>query len=116
MSWLYSDAAMRGVAARAVAIETLRGWRIAKDKQSHKIDVLGALAMACHAAVQAPEQSSLWAPAMFLVGDAPAPWPQRSAMIYAVLIAGSGALPAAVVYFAKADYTGHRPLLLVDWS
>jgi len=28
-----------------------RGWRIGKDKQVHKIDVVVALAMACYAAV-----------------------------------------------------------------
>src|SRR5262249_29495806 len=35
-----------------VAIETGRGWRITKEKQSHKIDVVVALAMAAHAAMQ----------------------------------------------------------------
>ena len=29
-----------------------RGWRITKEKQSHKIDVVVALAMAAHACVQ----------------------------------------------------------------
>jgi phage terminase large subunit-like protein len=48
---LYPDAAMRLAASRAVAIETSRGWRIAKEKQSHKIDVIVALGMAAHAAV-----------------------------------------------------------------
>ena len=43
---------MRLAASRAVAVETSRGWRISKEKQSHKIDVIVALAMACHAAVQ----------------------------------------------------------------
>jgi hypothetical protein len=37
--------------SRAVAIESPRGWRITKEKQSHRIDVVVALAMACHAAV-----------------------------------------------------------------
>ena len=32
--------------------ETARGWRIAKDKQAHKIDVVIALAMAALAAVR----------------------------------------------------------------
>jgi hypothetical protein len=41
---------MRLAISRAVAIETPRGWRIAKEKQAHKIDVVVALAMACHAA------------------------------------------------------------------
>jgi phage terminase large subunit-like protein len=49
---LYPDSAMRLAASRAVAVETPRGWRISKEKQSHKIDVIIALAMACHAAVQ----------------------------------------------------------------
>jgi phage terminase large subunit-like protein len=48
---LYPDAAMRLAASRAIAIETARGWRIAKEKQSHKIDVIVALGMAAHAAV-----------------------------------------------------------------
>jgi phage terminase large subunit-like protein len=48
---LYPDAAMRLAVSRAVAIETPRGWRIGKEKQSHKIDVVVALAMASHAAV-----------------------------------------------------------------
>jgi phage terminase large subunit-like protein len=47
---LYPDAAMRLAASRAIAVETTRGWRIAKEKQSHKIDVIVALGMAAHAA------------------------------------------------------------------
>jgi phage terminase large subunit-like protein len=47
----YPDATMRLAVSRAVAIETPRGWRIGKDKQTHKIDVVVALAMAAHAAV-----------------------------------------------------------------
>jgi phage terminase large subunit-like protein len=42
----YPDADMRLSASRAVALETSRGWRIAKEKQSHKIDVVVALAQA----------------------------------------------------------------------
>jgi phage terminase large subunit-like protein len=53
---LYPDAAMRLSASRAIAIETVRGWRIAKEKQSHKIDVIVALGMAAHAATQHKEQ------------------------------------------------------------
>jgi phage terminase large subunit-like protein len=51
---LYPNTGMRLAVSRAVAIETSRGWRIAKDKQSHKIDVIIALAMACHAVVKNP--------------------------------------------------------------
>ena len=49
---LYPDAEMRVAAARTVAIEMPRGWRIGKDKQTHKIDVIVALAMSAWAAVQ----------------------------------------------------------------
>jgi hypothetical protein len=41
---VYADADIRLAISRAVAIETSRGWRIAKEKQSHKIDVVIALA------------------------------------------------------------------------
>src|SRR5262249_31210845 len=48
---VYPDADARLAISRAIAIETGRGWRITKEKQSHKIDVVVALAMAAHAAV-----------------------------------------------------------------
>jgi hypothetical protein len=48
----YPDAAIRLAVSRAVAVETTRGWRIAKDKQSHKIDIVVALGMACLAALK----------------------------------------------------------------
>jgi phage terminase large subunit-like protein len=47
----YPDANLRLAISRAVAVETPRGWKISKEKQSHKIDVVVALAMAAHAAV-----------------------------------------------------------------
>lgn len=49
---LYPDADIRLAISRAVALETPRGWRIAKEKASHKIDVVVALAMSALAAVQ----------------------------------------------------------------
>jgi phage terminase large subunit-like protein len=49
---LYPDAGMRLAISQTVALETPRGWRIDKQKQSHKIDVVVALAMAAWAAVQ----------------------------------------------------------------
>jgi phage terminase large subunit-like protein len=55
---LYPDAPMRLAISRAVAIEGARGWRIAKEKQSHKIDVVIALGMAALAAVQSPGEST----------------------------------------------------------
>jgi phage terminase large subunit-like protein len=48
---VYPDDAMRLAVGRCVAIEGSRGWRIAKEKQSHKIDVVIALAQACWAAI-----------------------------------------------------------------
>jgi len=55
---LYPNAEMRLAVSRAVAIETSRGWRIGKEKQSHKIDVVVALAMAAYAAVQSQGEST----------------------------------------------------------
>jgi phage terminase large subunit-like protein len=49
----YPDDAMRLAISRAVAIETSRGWRIAKEKQAHRIDVVVALAMAALCCVKA---------------------------------------------------------------
>ncbi len=49
---VYADDAMRTSVSQAVAVETARGWRIAKEKAKHKIDVVVALGMACHAAVK----------------------------------------------------------------
>ena len=53
----YPDPNIRLAISRAVASETPRGWRIAKQTQSHKIDVVVALAMAAHAAVQGQSES-----------------------------------------------------------
>jgi phage terminase large subunit-like protein len=49
---LYPDAEMRQAAAHAIAIETPGGWRIAKERTSHRIDVIVALAQAAYAAVK----------------------------------------------------------------
>jgi hypothetical protein len=49
---VYPDAEIRLSISRAVAIETSRGWRIAKEKQAHKIDVVIALAQAALGATQ----------------------------------------------------------------
>jgi phage terminase large subunit-like protein len=53
----YFDAGMRLAISRTIALETPRGWRIAKEKQSHRIDVVVALAMATYAAVQAQSKN-----------------------------------------------------------
>ena len=49
---VYPDDAIRLAVSRAVAVESSRGWRIAKEKQAHKIDVVVALGMAALAAVK----------------------------------------------------------------
>jgi hypothetical protein len=54
----YPDEQMRLAISRAVGIETPRGWRIGKDKQTHKIDIVVALALAALAAVRAQGESS----------------------------------------------------------
>ena len=76
----YPSEAMRLAASRCVAIESSRGWRITKEKQSHKIDVIVALAMAAYAAVQGHNESSYdstyraWDP-YYRDPDAPPPMP-----------------------------------------
>lgn len=47
---VYRDPAMRQQALNTVAVETSRGFRIAKDKAAKKIDAIVALSMACVAA------------------------------------------------------------------
>jgi phage terminase large subunit-like protein len=53
---VYPDAELRLAVQRSVAIETSRGWRIAKDKATHKIDVVVALAQAALGAVEDASQ------------------------------------------------------------
>ena len=49
---LYPDADIRLAVSRAVAKESSPGWRIGKEIQSHKIDVVVALGMAALVAAQ----------------------------------------------------------------
>lgn len=44
---LYPSGDIRAQALNTITIETPRGWRIAKEKTTKKIDVIVALAMAC---------------------------------------------------------------------
>jgi phage terminase large subunit-like protein len=48
---VYPNPDVRLAISRAVAVESSRAWRIAKEKAAHKIDVVIALAMAAHAAM-----------------------------------------------------------------
>jgi phage terminase large subunit-like protein len=56
---VYPDDALRLAVSRTIALETPRGLRLAKEKTSHKIDVVVALAMA---ALHAVEQGSFEVP------------------------------------------------------
>lgn len=56
----YSDGELRLSMNHAVALETPRGWRIAKDKASHRIDVIVALAQAAFAAVHGGQSGFEW--------------------------------------------------------
>lgn len=53
---VYPDDDLRLAMSRAVALETSRGWRIAKEKASHKIDSIVALAQAALGAVEQGQQ------------------------------------------------------------
>jgi hypothetical protein len=48
----YPDAEIRLALQRAVAKENPRGWKITKEKASHKIDIVVAMAMAALGAVK----------------------------------------------------------------
>jgi phage terminase large subunit-like protein len=48
----YADDDLRRQLAHAVAIESSRGWRIAKEKSANKIDAVVALAFAALAAIE----------------------------------------------------------------
>jgi phage terminase large subunit-like protein len=56
---LYADDDIRLAVQRSVAVESTRGWRIAKDKTSHKIDVVVALGMAAIGAVKWGQREQL---------------------------------------------------------
>jgi hypothetical protein len=55
---LYPAADLRQQALQTVAVESTRGWRIAKEKSAHKIDAMVALGMALVAALEV--QSHAW--------------------------------------------------------
>jgi phage terminase large subunit-like protein len=49
---MYPDPDLRLAVSRAVAKETGRGWKIGKEKQSHRVDLVVALAQAALGAVK----------------------------------------------------------------
>jgi phage terminase large subunit-like protein len=54
---VYPDDGIRLAVSRTIAVQTSRGWRITKEKQAHKIDVIVALAMAAYAAVRGQSEN-----------------------------------------------------------
>src|SRR5262249_50014452 len=62
----YPDPDIRLAISRTIAIETPRGIRLAKDKSSHKIDVIIATAMAAQAAVTGQRETTI--PCRIVVG------------------------------------------------
>jgi phage terminase large subunit-like protein len=71
----YPDPTIRLAMSRAIAVETSRGWRITKSTQSHKIDVVVALAMAAYIAVQSQSETPRALPFEQWVDDPPADSP-----------------------------------------
>jgi phage terminase large subunit-like protein len=57
---LYAADDLRSQALSTVAVENPRGWRIAKEKASKKIDAIVALAMACCAAIERGKTDGLF--------------------------------------------------------
>ena len=52
---LYPSPEMRQQALNTVAIESARGFRIAKERASKKIDLIAALSLACVACLDQPQ-------------------------------------------------------------
>ncbi|MGE5443328.1 MAG: terminase TerL endonuclease subunit [Ignavibacteriales bacterium] len=57
---LYADRELRREATMAVGKETGRGLRIVKEKSTHKIDQIVAMAMACYSATRNPVVESIF--------------------------------------------------------
>jgi hypothetical protein len=53
---VYPDAELRQQALNTTAVESPRGFRIAKQKASRKVDAIVALAMACRSAIEAESE------------------------------------------------------------
>jgi hypothetical protein len=110
----YPDAAVRLAVQRSIAVETSRGWRIAKEKASHKIDVVVALAQAALGAVHSvTAPATLWARGDLLVDDAPIPVPTRAETIFASIALDD--IRVAVCYWATAGRHHRAPLVLLDY-
>lgn len=55
---VYRDPEIRTAVSRAIAVESGRGWRISKEKQSHRVDVVVSIGLAALAAVRGESNPS----------------------------------------------------------
>jgi hypothetical protein len=87
---VYPDDEIRLAVQRAIALETTRGWRIAKEKTSHKIDIVVALAQAALAAVHHGEKPEMQQGTIDFAGSGRVTWndkePERPLSIRRVTI------------------------------
>jgi phage terminase large subunit-like protein len=73
---MYPDAELRRHALNAVAVDTGRGWRLAKERSSRKIDGVVALSFACLDALR-----SAWSPMRISVPRGRLPSPEELAAV-----------------------------------
>jgi phage terminase large subunit-like protein len=73
---VYPDAEIREAVSGTIAIEGARGWKIARDKQSHQIDIVIAIGLAALACVKAQGESSS------------SPWTQKQVDNYGNFLSG----------------------------
>lgn len=66
---VYNDDAINRAIRQTVAVETTRGWRLAKEKTSARIDVVVALAQAALATVQQGQLSGASGPAIVVLAQ-----------------------------------------------
>jgi hypothetical protein len=112
---LYEDAAIRLATQRSIAVETSRGWRIAKEKTTSKIDIVVALAQAALAAIQSQTQPRTpWRRAELLVDGQPLPLRQRAHTLWATLAIDQRG--AGICYWANTAMFGGWPCVLLDYQ
>jgi phage terminase large subunit-like protein len=113
---LYPDPDIRLAIQRSVAVESTRGWRIAKEKSAHKIDVVVALGMAAIGAVkwgQREELSPVGVPITFDEdGKVVRPDPGASLHVGWVSTSGSRSPRTDEVHHGGRVHWGNR---LSDW-
>jgi phage terminase large subunit-like protein len=68
---VYPDEDLRKQALSTIALDSGRGWRIAKDRASKKIDAIVALSMACLAAIDCRGQISASSPVVSVARGTP---------------------------------------------